>query len=116
MRRRGPSRAEEPARARSCSRPLFLCDASCTLGRSSERLAGGEGGTMARFRMLSIDGGGIRGLIPALVLDAIEQTTKKRIHELFDVIAGTSTGGILAAALSCPAADNRQRARFRAAD
>jgi predicted acylesterase/phospholipase RssA len=71
---------------------------------------------MARFRMLSIDGGGIRGLIPARILDAIEQKTKKRIHELFDVIAGTSTGGILALALTCPAPDDPKRARFRAAD
>lgn len=53
-------------------------------------------------RMLSIDGGGIRGVIPAAVLAAIEQTTGKPIAELFDVIAGTSTGGIIACALTAP--------------
>jgi uncharacterized protein len=53
-------------------------------------------------RVLSIDGGGIRGLIPALVLAEIEQRSGKRAYELFDLIAGTSTGGILACALCAP--------------
>jgi uncharacterized protein len=53
-------------------------------------------------RILSIDGGGIRGLIPALVLAEIEQRTGSRIHELLDLIAGTSTGAILACALAEP--------------
>ncbi len=51
-------------------------------------------------RILSIDGGGIRGLIPALVLAEIETRTGKPIADSFDLIAGTSTGGILALALS----------------
>jgi patatin-like phospholipase/acyl hydrolase len=54
------------------------------------------------MRVLSIDGGGIRGLIPALVLAEIERRSKKRVWELFDLIAGTSTGGILACALCAP--------------
>jgi len=49
--------------------------------------------------VLSLDGGGIRGLIPALVLAEIERQTGKKIAELFDLIAGTSTGGILALGL-----------------
>ncbi len=53
-------------------------------------------------RILAIDGGGIRGLIPALVLTEVERLTGKRIAELFDLIAGTSTGGILAAGLTVP--------------
>jgi patatin-like phospholipase/acyl hydrolase len=56
------------------------------------------------MRVLSIDGGGIRGLIPALVLTEIEERAGKRIYELFDLIAGTSTGGILACALCAPEA------------
>jgi patatin-like phospholipase/acyl hydrolase len=51
-------------------------------------------------RILSIDGGGIRGLIPALVLAEIEARTGKPIAESFDLIAGTSTGGIIALGLS----------------
>ncbi len=54
------------------------------------------------MRVLSIDGGGIRGLIPALVLAEIEHRSGKRAYELFDLIAGTSTGGILACALCAP--------------
>jgi uncharacterized protein len=53
-------------------------------------------------RILSIDGGGIRGLIPVRVLAEVEERCGKPIAELFDVIAGTSTGGILALGLSCP--------------
>lgn len=52
--------------------------------------------------MLAIDGGGIRGLIPALVLAELERRAGRRVFELFDLIAGTSTGGILACALCAP--------------
>ncbi len=52
--------------------------------------------------VLSIDGGGIRGIIPALVLARIEDSTGLRICRSFDLIAGTSTGGILALALTVP--------------
>lgn len=56
------------------------------------------------MRVLSIDGGGIRGIIPALVLAEVEQRTGRRVAELFDLVAGTSTGGILACALTRPGA------------
>ena len=59
------------------------------------------------MKVLCIDGGGIRGLIPALVLAEIEQRTGRRIAELVDLVAGTSTGGILACALTRPGADGR---------
>src|SRR5262245_56690378 len=52
--------------------------------------------------ILSIDGGGIRGIIPARILAFIEQETKKRICELFDLVIGTTTGGILALGLTKP--------------
>lgn len=65
--------------------------------------------------ILSIDGGGIRGVIPAVVLAEIEKKCKNLpIYELFDVIAGTSTGGILALGLSCPGENDGPR--FRASD
>ncbi len=54
------------------------------------------------FKILSIDGGGIRGIIPAVLLAEIERRTQKPIAQLFDLIAGTSTGGILALALAKP--------------
>jgi predicted acylesterase/phospholipase RssA len=53
-------------------------------------------------KVLAIDGGGIRGLIPALVLAEIERRPERRIADLVDMIAGTSTGGILACALGKP--------------
>ncbi len=52
--------------------------------------------------ILSIDGGGIRGIIPATFLVEFEKRTGKPVCELFDLIAGTSTGGILAATLTLP--------------
>ncbi|MEG4171301.1 MULTISPECIES: patatin-like phospholipase family protein [unclassified Microcoleus] len=57
-------------------------------------------GTKFKRRILSIDGGGIRGIIPAIVLNYIEERTGKRIATMFDFIAGTSTGGILALGLT----------------
>jgi len=57
------------------------------------------------IRVLAIDGGGIRGIIPAMVLAEIEKRTGRRIAELFHLIAGTSTGGILALGLTKPGAD-----------
>jgi patatin-like phospholipase/acyl hydrolase len=63
-----------------------------------------------KFRILSIDGGGIRGLIPAKVLAELEaelqkETPEKKLYEHFDLICGTSTGAILAIgiALGIPA-------------
>lgn len=54
-------------------------------------------------KVLSLDGGGIRGIIPALVLAAIEERTGHPACELFDLIAGTSTGGIIALGVTAPA-------------
>ena len=53
-------------------------------------------------KILAIDGGGIRGIIPATLLAHIESTTRRPIAQLFDLIAGTSTGGILALGLTIP--------------
>lgn len=59
------------------------------------------------FKILAIDGGGIRGIIPATVLMEIERQTGKRVADLFDLVAGTSTGGILAAGLAMPGHNGR---------
>jgi len=61
------------------------------------------------FRILSIDGGGIRGLIPALLLAELEKQAERPIAELFDLIVGTSTGGIIALGLTAPDAEGRPR-------
>src|SRR5271170_6477506 len=66
------------------------------------------------WRILSIDGGGTRGIIPATILASIEERTGKPISQLFDLIAGTSTGGILALGLTKP--DSSGRPSFSAQD
>ena len=58
--------------------------------------------TRSAISVLAIDGGGMRGVIPAEVLRTIEERMKRPIADLFDLIAGTSTGGILALGLTKP--------------
>jgi uncharacterized protein len=72
-------------------------------------------------RILSVDGGGIRGIIPGQILVALEDKLKKatsnentRIADHFDLIAGTSTGGILTCAYLCPDQLNPTRPKFNA--
>lgn len=57
--------------------------------------------------ILSIDGGGVRGLIPVRILETLESRLSQRgvaapFHQIFDLMAGTSTGGLIAAGLSAP--------------
>ncbi|MBI1276650.1 MAG: patatin [Anaerolineaceae bacterium] len=68
------------------------------------------------FKILSIDGGGIRGIIPAAVMAEIENRTGKPISQLFDLIAGTSTGGVLALGVTCPVSETELTPRYSAAD
>lgn len=53
------------------------------------------------FRILAIDGGGIRGVFPAHILYCISHRLGITLNEHFDMIAGTSTGAIVAAAVAC---------------
>jgi len=53
-------------------------------------------------RVLSIDGGGVRGVIPAVILEKIEEEVGKPAVEIFDMVVGSSTGGILALGLAAP--------------
>jgi patatin-like phospholipase/acyl hydrolase len=73
------------------------------------------------FRILSIDGGGIRGILPGQIIVALEEKIQKRtgnpdarIADYFDLIAGTSTGGILSCVYTCP--DENRRPKFEAKD
>lgn len=72
-------------------------------------------------KILSIDGGGIRGIVPGQVLTALEskiqqriQNPKARLADYFDFFAGTSTGGILTCIYLCPSADDPTKAQFSA--
>ncbi len=62
---------------------------------------------MKTLRILSIDGGGLRGVVPVTILTELQNRIpkkknnhKKEIWECFDLIAGTSTGGLIASAIT----------------
>ncbi|APR98594.1 patatin-like phospholipase family protein [Wolbachia endosymbiont of Folsomia candida] len=64
--------------------------------------------------ILSVDGGGIRGIIPAIILAEIEKRTNKPISQIFDLMAGTSTGGIVVTGL-CKK-DGKGKPQYSASD
>ena len=71
---------------------------------------------MKKITILSIDGGGIRGILPATILAYLEGKIQKikndpqlKIGDVFDLIAGTSTGGILAALCMTPGDNGRPK-------
>ncbi|KAL1354703.1 hypothetical protein HN51_006760 [Arachis hypogaea] len=72
--------------------------------------------------VLSIDGGGIRGIIPGVILDFLESQLQEldgegaRIADYFDIIAGTSTGGLVASMLAAPNPKATNRPLFAAKD
>nr|KYP37992.1 Patatin group A-3 [Cajanus cajan] len=71
--------------------------------------------------ILSIDGGGIRGIIPAVVLDYLDKALKAKdpttpLAHYFDVISGTSTGGIMTAMLAAPNSSHSNHPLFTPAE
>jgi len=72
-------------------------------------------------RILSIDGGGIRGILPGQILVTLEKKLQQktgnantRLADHFDMFAGTSTGGILTCLYLCPDANDPARPKFTA--
>jgi patatin-like phospholipase/acyl hydrolase len=93
----------------------ILVVAACTVCFApAVAAATGQSAPNKKFRILSIDGGGIRGIISARILQAIEETTGKPIHKLFDLIVGSSTGGLLALGVVAPG--EQGLAKFKAKD
>lgn len=58
--------------------------------------------TKKTWLMLAIDGGGIRGIIPAYILSQLEKDLGRPVYQIFNSIGGTSTGGIISMGLSSP--------------
>jgi patatin-like phospholipase/acyl hydrolase len=75
---------------------------------------------MKKIRVLSVDGGGIRGIIPGTILAQLERflqqqsNNNRKIGDYFDLIAGTSTGGILSCIYLTP--DEEGKAKYSAQD
>ncbi|THU46988.1 hypothetical protein C4D60_Mb09t10760 [Musa balbisiana] len=83
---------------KAASRALAILGENENLRRAVKRKPVGKQG----LRILSMDGGGMKGLATVQMLKQIEQGTGKRIHEMFDLICGTSTGGKLVFAEPTP--------------
>jgi uncharacterized protein len=84
-------------------------DHSATLETTNQAFAplGGPLQHDGYVRILAVDGGGIRGIVPAIFLQRLEQRlgipdNGKRLCDYFDLIAGTSTGGLVALWISVP--------------
>jgi uncharacterized protein len=74
-----------------------------------------------KIKILSIDGGGIRGIIPGQILVYVEEKLRElsgkpeaKLADFFDFFAGTSTGGILTGIYLCPDEEDPSRPRFTA--
>ena len=60
-------------------------------------------------RVLCVDGGGIKGLLPLQAIKDLEEKTGKPVSELFDLMVGTSTGGIIVSSLAVPGPDGKPK-------
>lgn len=69
------------------------------------------------FRILSIDGGGLKGLVALSILEWIEkEIIKKSLYDCFDLFAGTSTGGIIACGLTVCEHNETTKSRYTVGD
>lgn len=78
---------------------------------------------MKKVTIISIDGGGIRGIIPGTILALIEQKLQERLSDpearlvdYVDFVAGTSTGGILGCGMLIPNEDNPKKPKYTLAE
>jgi predicted acylesterase/phospholipase RssA len=84
--------------------------------RLREQKAEGRPKNGKLIKILSIDGGGIRGVIPAMVLQRMEEKLNKPIAHVFDYIAGTSTGGVISLLLAKPQVGSETEPMYSAKD
>lgn len=94
---------------------MLSANANCAMAKSSiiqdKSLIPPKSSLPAKrlIKILSIDGGGVRGIIPASILENLESRLPENRHlaEYFDIISGTSAGGILALMLTVPNAQGK---------
>ncbi|GJX26304.1 patatin-like protein 1 [Tanacetum coccineum] len=90
---------------------LTMTSETTTATSSISRLRPSSSGNL--ITILNIDGGGIRGIIPGVILQSLESELQNldgvdaRLADYFDVISGTSTGGLITVMLTAPNANNR---------
>jgi predicted acylesterase/phospholipase RssA len=116
--------AEAGAEQRSSGPRIKMSPAQRALSRGASSSLGSPRSPPPSYgsivTVLSIDGGGVRGIIPGTILAFLEEKLQEldgpdvRISDYFDVIAGTSTGGLVTAMLSAP--DDVGRPLFAAKD
>lgn len=68
-----------------------------------------------KIKILTLDGGGIRGILPCAILAELEKRLNKPVSQVFDLMAGTSTGGIIACGLNIPDPARPGQPKFSAA-
>ncbi|XP_072527538.1 85/88 kDa calcium-independent phospholipase A2 isoform X2 [Salminus brasiliensis] len=78
---------------------MYTAAALSAMSRGHMEVDGLKAGGRRMDRLLCLDGGGIKGLVLIQLLIALEKASGRPIRELFDWVAGTSTGGILALAI-----------------
>lgn len=68
------------------------------------------------IKILTLDGGGIRGILPCAILAELERRMNKPIAHAFDLMSGTSTGGIIACGLNIPDPNRPGQPKFSASE
>jgi uncharacterized protein len=71
---------------------------------------------MSTFNILTIDGGGLRGIVPTRILQKVEEITGKSVLDTFDMLAGTSTGGLIVSCLTLRDQKNPQQPKYNLKD
>ena len=82
--------------------PAYLLWYNCTVRAERDRAAGSfaeEPSRRQRFQVLALDGGGVRGIFSAALLSGLEADLGSSVLDHFDLVVGTSTGGIIALGL-----------------